>query len=53
VLGAMAPSDMEFLRKGQSKYISRPRFEKISVEMTLAKKHFSKFFQDEMEQTSR
>ena len=33
--------------------MSKPRFDKVSVEQTLAKKHFSKFFQDEMDQTGR
>lgn len=31
----------------------KPRIEPVQLEQTLAKKHFSKFFQDEMSQSTR
>lgn len=44
---------MDYLRRGQLKYITPQVLSKPSLEQTLAKKQLSKFFTDEMEQTGR
>jgi hypothetical protein len=53
ILGNHSYTDMEYLRRGNFKFMTRPKLESVKVEQTLAKKQFAKFFTDEIEQTTR
>ena len=48
ILGCMSEYDMDYLRKGDMKFMFKPQFDKIKPEDTLAKKKLTKFYNEEM-----
>lgn len=52
-MGNMAHTDMEYLRKGDLKFLSPPKIESVKAENIPARKRLSKYFEDEMQQTTQ
>eukprot|EP00347_Sterkiella_histriomuscorum_P017245 403350129 len=53
ILGSMAYTDMEHLKKGDMKYLQKPKIDSVTAEQTLAKKKLSKFYVEDMYQSGR